>query len=334
MIDKKSYISIKKENDNFNNKLSNNIKNKEISLINEECYLIEESWSNELNECFEKHNKLKNEKKNTSKINYINYLPQNDPEFINDFSSIIKYLNNNKKIKLVSKKLIESIYEDEDLIENEIINYYSGNNKLIIEYKENNKTNKPLLLINPLDDNDIKKKLFIILVKEEEKDSLYKELLSAQDNDGVLQKYNKKLISYDKYLNILKLLIHIYYYEKSLSENKENVFKENEDIYLINPKWIEELKKYYDFDNFFESFNEQKNENNNKINYNNLSEFFNNIVNYRNNINFKEKELFDDLKSIKAEKIKYNNIEYYHNCYIINSEIMNLITVIDKFIQH
>ena len=83
MIDKKSYISIKKENDNFNNKLSNNIKNKEISLINEECYLIEESWSNKLNECFEKHNKLKNEKKNTSKINYINYLPQNDPEFIN-----------------------------------------------------------------------------------------------------------------------------------------------------------------------------------------------------------------------------------------------------------
>jgi len=55
-------------------------------------------------------------------------------------------------------------------------------------------------------------------------------------------------------------------------------------------------------------------------------------VNYINNINFKEKELFDDLKTIKAEKAKYNNyIEYYNNCYIINSEIMNLIkSIINK----
>ena len=66
---------------------------------------------------------------------------------------------------------------------------------------------------------------------------------------------------------------------------------------------IRGIKKYYDFDNFSGSF-KLKNENNIIIHYNNFLKFFNNFLNYGNNINFKEKELFDDLKSIKAEKIK------------------------------
>ena len=41
---------------------------------------------------------------------------------------------------------------------------------------------------------------------------------------------------------LLKIFINIFYYEKYLSENKEKVFNNNEQYYLINPKWLKIIK--------------------------------------------------------------------------------------------
>ena len=81
-MDEKSYILIKKEYYDFNKKLSNNIKKTTISLENEECYLIEESWSNELNKYFEKYNNFKNKSEKKNKIDFFKFLPEKDPKFL------------------------------------------------------------------------------------------------------------------------------------------------------------------------------------------------------------------------------------------------------------
>ena len=330
-MDENSYISIKKEFYDFKENLSNNIKDTNFSLENEDCYLIEESWDNELIQYFDKYNNIainnKKTNKNKYKIDFLNILPEDDPVFINDFSSVFRCLKNHKKMKLVSKKVIESIYEKDDLKENNIIQYYSGNNKIIIEYKENkDEDNKALLVVNPLNIIDMKETAYIISIKDEDKNFLYEEILSGADFDEICQKYQKNILHFDKYLNILNFLINIYYYEKSLLENKETMFKENEDVYLINPKLIDKLKKYYDFNNFVQDFNEIKVENNKEINYNNLYKYLYSIMNYKNNIKFTKKEIFNDIKLIRPDKNNYRGlIEFYTNCYIINSVIMNLI---------
>ena len=335
-MDEKSYVSIKKEFYNFKDRLSKNITNTTISLENEECYLIEESWENELIQYFDKYNNIiiNNKKIDKNKIDFLNYLPENAPVFINDFSSVFKCLKNNKKMKLISKNIIESIYEEDDLKENNIIKYYSGYYKLIIEYKGNNenKDNKALLIINPFNKNNIKKTAYIISIKDEDKQILYSDLLSEMDFDEIYKKYQKNIINFEKYMNVLKLLINIYYYEKSLLGNKEKIYKENEDVYLINPNWIDKLKNHYDFNNFVKNFNELKVENNNRINYNNLYKYLYSILDYKNNINFIKKEIFNDFKNINPENNNYKGlIDFYSNCYIVNSEIMNLIKSIFSY---
>ena len=189
-------------------------------------------------------------------------------------------------------KLIESMYEDEEkeeedeLIYNKI-KYYSGNKKLIIKFNNNN--NKALLLNNHTDGNIIQniKNSFIISVKNKEKneDIIYKQILSEKNIETKMND-NYNIISLEKYLNILKLLVYIYYYEIFLSENdEEDIFKENEDYYLINPDWVNLIRKYYK--NFFESLSKIKI----KANYNNLKIKFKHIItSLKNNLNIENNE--------------------------------------------
>ena len=158
-------------------------------------------------------------------------------------------------MKLLNRTFFESIYEEEDLKYFKKIKYYSGNNKLIIEYKGNNE-NKALLLINPLKEI----KAFIISITNEEKKSLFEKILSERNNFQIEKQisYNKNIISFHKYLNILKLFIYFYYYEKSLLENQTNIFNENDDYYLINPEWINYFKEYYDYENYTKTLNTLK----------------------------------------------------------------------------
>ena len=151
-MDEKDYISIEKEYSIFKEKISNDIESPSISLENPECYLIEESWYEELKTYFDKYHNYKNKKKNKKnniKKDFLDLLPENDPQFINNFSSIIKCLNKDKKMILVSRKLIESIYEEDDLKFFNIIKYYSGNKKIIIKFTKND-DKRVLLIINPL----------------------------------------------------------------------------------------------------------------------------------------------------------------------------------------
>ena len=321
-MDKESYIEIKEEFENFEEKLTKHIENSFNSMENEDCYLIEESWSDELIKCFDNCDKYKKNKID----DYSDFLPD-EPIFINNFSSVIKYLNSKKRLKVISKKLIDLIYEEEDIKEYKIIKYYSGNNKIIIEFKENY-DNKALLIINPLEENITMKNAFIISTKKEERKIIYKEILE-NNISNIKSKLN--IISFEKYINILKLFIHLYYYEKSLLDNKENIFKENENYYLINKQWLDKVKEYYGIANYYKTFNSMK-VNGKKINYNNLKKFLNGIINIKNNLILKEDEvLFKEIKKIEEIKTYQKNdskskIKYFSNCFIINSEIMYLIS--------
>ena len=109
-MDKDYFNSIKEEYYDFEDYLSDIIKDSKISLNNENCYLIEESWNKELLGCFEKCQKKK-------KISdYYNFLLEYFPDFVYDFSSILNNLKENIKMKLVSRKLIKLMYEESDII--------------------------------------------------------------------------------------------------------------------------------------------------------------------------------------------------------------------------
>ena len=331
-MDEDSYISIKNNYYNFRKELEKKIKSPSISMNNEDSYLIEESWHNQLLDYFGKYDTLKEQGKINQNTDFLDFLPELEGEFINKFSEIINCVKENKKMKLINHELIKSIYEEDDLNEQYIIKYYTGNNKIIIECKNDDK--KALLIVNPLNENNLEEKAYIISIKKKEKINLFEDILNLENslkNEKIFN-FNKNIISFKIYFNILKLFIHIYYYEKELKKNPENVFKENEDYYLISPNWLNNFKNYYDYHNYCEDFNTIKTKTKTKINYNNYKKFMKSILNYRNNINFFDDKLYKYISNNeeiicmpKKFKKKFN---YFSNCYIINSEIMNIIKAI------
>ena len=330
-MNEKYYISIKDAFFNFKDELTKDIESSSISMKNKDCYLIEESWHNEFINNYDKYleNKTNKKIKKIKKKDFLDFLPEILPEFINNFSSIINCLSNNRKMIMISSnlfELIESIYEKEEneLIYNKI-KYYSGNKKLIIKFKDND-NNKVLLLNNHINGNIIQNinNIFIISVKNKEKneDIIYKQILSEKNIETKMN-VNYNIISLEKYLNILKLLVYIYYYEIFLSENnEEDIFKGNEDYYLINPDWVKIIKKCYN--SLFKSLRNIEI----KTNYNNLKKYFIKITSLKNNLNIKNNKLFEDImniEKIKPKNLLKNEILFYQNCYIINSEIMDII---------
>ena len=207
-MDEEDYILIVNEYYNFKEKLSKDIQNPSIPMQNKDCYLIEESWSNELTNYFDKYHNYKNNNKFKKNTNFLDFLPDKRPVFINNFTSIIKSLKNNKKLIIVSRELIESIYEEDDLKNYNIIKYYSGNNKLIIKFTKND-DKKTLLIINPIYENLIQNinNDFIISIKEEENNTeeIFKELLLKENNMNYEIKlyYNYNIIPFEKYLQLL-----------------------------------------------------------------------------------------------------------------------------------
>ena len=82
-----------------------------------------------------------------------------DEFLIKDFAKIQYYIKNNKKFKLINKLSIDLIFKSK--LNFPFVQYYGGNNKIIIVFK--GKKDKPLLLINPLDENQLKKKHLLFL---------------------------------------------------------------------------------------------------------------------------------------------------------------------------
>ena len=374
-MDEETFISLSSEYYIFRKQFLKNVKSSKISIDPKDCYLIEESWINDIVDSFNKYDNLKKQKSVNHNFNFIKWLPENDPEFINDIPSILNCIKNNKKFKLVSKNLMEYIYDKKDLIEENYIKYYSGNNKLIIEYKENSKIkenndNKALFIINPCDLNKIKKRAFIISIKNKDKLLLYKEILSDEDFDIESMQNNNDIVFFEIILpkqsnsnnnnytksseqkinkdneknnsnnkDILKLFIYIFYYEKLLlSDNKNNIFDESHDFYLINPDWLNKYKEYYDYQKLYKSLNTRKINNKKlEINYNNLDRFINSILKIYSNknlLNFSKANVFDttfdtmdslNIDDLKAPSKAKNNILFYTNCYIIDSKILDII---------
>ena len=195
---------IMKTYNEFKNNLSKNINSNKKPLFtqqSEDCYLIDEVWINELKKRFNQYNNNKNNRNIKNNIPFTNF----SPKFITDFSNIINNINNSKNIRLVNKKLIEYLFNPNDLKNLPIIKYYGGNNKIIIEYKNKNKNdNKALLLINPLDENIMKDNAFIIDIDNKNKLSLYKDLLSEKYNANITsQKYQDFVIPFEQYLQII-----------------------------------------------------------------------------------------------------------------------------------
>ena len=346
---------LKKEYDAFEISLLKRIKNINKNFFtqnNEDCYIIEESWYNELSKFFTSHN-------NSSKIPF----PRNLSIFISDFKCIIEHLKNRKKFKLINKKLIELLYRNENKLKNiPIIKYYSGNNKIILEYKEK-KDDKALLFIDPLNQFAIINRTYIISYKNEDKLNLYNDLLSEENNYNIIskQKYKNFVISFQNYLNnnftqlssqtqndlysinnnqnnndesfkkgIIEILVYIFYNQKFLNDKKEKIFNENNSYYLISTEWLNKFLEYYDYSklnqfliNFSKSYP--------ITNINDLTKYIFNYVGdiyKRNLINFeKEKnEEISNAQKLFAQLNKINDIFHFKECNIfINQKIISLL---------
>jgi len=330
-MEEEEYNRIKKEYNNFRKRFSDNIENSSISLNNEVCYLIEENWADNLKQGFNKYKNLKENNELIQDFDYYDLLPQEDPDFINDFSSILEEITNNKKIQCISKKLFELIYDKNNLKDYHYIKYYSGNNKLIIEYENDNKA---ILLIDPLNQTNLKNNAKIILIEDEKKNKLFKNLLSLPSRNDIPDDYLDYIISIDSYnnklKNILKLLIYFYYYEKELKNNKEDIFNENDNnyYYLINPEWLNKFKDIFNFSEIsqFLKLIDRKTKN---INFNNLNNYYEKITSQIDeNIINKKIILLDEIlnaEQVKLKSDKLYNILYHKSCYIINSQIMSII---------
>ena len=350
-----NFNSLKKIYDDFEFRLLKNIKNLNkyfFTQNNEDCYIIEESWYNDLSKFFTTSN-------NTSKIPF----PNNLFIFISDFKCIIDHLKNRKKFKLVNKKLIELLYRNENKLKNiPIIRYYSGKNKIIIEYKEK-KDNKALLFIDPLNQFAIINRTYIISYKNEDKLNLYSDLLSEDNNYNIIskQKYKNFVITFQNYLNnnftqissqtqndlypinnnqnnkdesfkkgIIEILVYIWYNQKFLNDEKEKIFNENNSYYLINTEWLNKFSEYYDYSNlnrFLINFSKSYP----MTNINDLTKYIFSCVGdiyKRNLINF-EKEKNEDLSNAQnmiAEPNKINDIFHFKECNIfICNKIISLL---------
>ena len=261
-MEEEKFISIMNEYYDFRELFSNNINNPTISLKNEECYLIEGNWIDDLKKGFNIYKNLKKMKNINKDFNYCDLIPERQPNFINNFSNIIGIIKNNKNFKFISKHLLEIIYNNNDLENHNFIKYYSGKDNLIFEYENDNKA---ILFISPLNQKGIRY-INIILIKDEQKNELFQNILSNANN--IPDKYLKNIMPFDIYYklsNILKLFIYFYNYEKDLKEKQEQFFNENDKdyYYLINPDWLTKFKDKFNYSEILESVCKNKN-----INYN------------------------------------------------------------------
>ena len=124
---------VKNKYEQFNKMLKNRIPQNSLYLYNNECYLINNSWDQEFSNNITNYRNIKNsyDSKNN---NLENFLPKNPPKFLDDIDSVIDYLKTNKIFKLISKELINLIYNENVLNNINLVNYYSGYNKIIIEF--------------------------------------------------------------------------------------------------------------------------------------------------------------------------------------------------------
>ena len=75
-MEEKEFNSIIDEYFNFRNDFTNNINNSSISLKNDNCYLIEESWIDNLKKGYNIYKKLKKANELSEDLDYYDLLPE------------------------------------------------------------------------------------------------------------------------------------------------------------------------------------------------------------------------------------------------------------------
>ena len=183
----------------FRNTLESKIKDKEISFNNDECYLIKD-YDNKLNKIIKNYELCK--KYNRYSFESSCSLPK-PPDFINDISSMIACIKNNINYKLMQKEVIDLINKKNKLNNNkgELVKYYTGNYKIIIEFNRKNE-NKALLL-----DRTFSRYFTPFLIKKNNNPTdaqLYNDILSIKDNIISFlsrnKEYNDIIISKERFL--------------------------------------------------------------------------------------------------------------------------------------
>ena len=315
-MNEKNINSIINDLNEFSENLLEQITDREISLENKTCYLVKEIWYNEF---------VENEN-----INQVNF-----PEFIYDFNDIISCIQNEQKFKFICKKFFHQLYNKKDLKNTKFINYYTGDNSIIIEL-EKNKENKALLIKNYTEENEIKKNAYIILLEDK-----------FQSKKNKIKLYNKILLSNnskkDDIMNVIipfkAYIILLNEYETKLEE-KINPYKNNIQIYidankkLANKKReleniiINKEKEIENLNNIILEYKVKEKENVVNIEYNNQ---INNIKQREKLIKAKEKEInntimFLENRELQLEKmIEENNRITQMNIYLNqkNKELEN-----------
>jgi len=255
----------------FRNQFHNNINNSR-NIIQSACYLIDESWIQNLDFCFNKFNK-----REYSYQNIISF-PKENPRFINDFSTAVSYIKNNKNFKIISQQLIDLLYEKPDIIRSNTI-YYAGNNRLIIEIMENDKNNA-LFFINPL--NSFKSDTDIFIILKNNISNIYQDLMSLDNVEYEINKnpkYNQCVIPFAKFIkkdvgNTIPL--HLKDFNENLNQkldnreplnnNSRSKSKKNVKVKISSPTDNENMSNYKNNPN---ELNGPKDNENNEIIFNN-----------------------------------------------------------------
>jgi hypothetical protein len=128
-------------------------------------------------------------------------------------------------------------------------------------------------------------------------------------------------------LDLIYIIIHLFYYDKYLIEKKETIFDENMNYYLITHQWLNEYKNFYNLQNIEEVL-KNIDKKYPKINYNNLDTYFSEIKKIcLNNIhlNISQIELPNNIKDINRISTIDNEFKNVQNGYIIPSDIFDII---------
>ena len=303
-----------KEYKMFKNSLKNKVKSKVSIITANYCYLIKEGWYDGFHELIN-CKKLEKNKNNNIKL----ALKNEQPEFIDDISSALDCLNNKAKIKFMSIKILELIYDKNILKDHNQISFCSGNNKIIIEYKD--KQDNALFIVNPLE--NISKIILISTLNNfnlvYNKNQLYNELLSKEqlNLNKIYKKYIQIITNFKDYSGICLSQI-----TKENIQSKED--KKNMDI-RYKKEMKKNLNKSLDYNHIDSLMNDKPKKNVPVKTFQNN----NNEINKNDDINQLKLEIKGLKKKIEEkrkiiENLKKDKDKYYNKYHEYKIKIKNL----------
>ena len=342
----------------FKDRIQKEIKTKQMTSSINNCYLLNDDWEEEFKDNLDNYKNIKNIIKDI--VSYLK--PKKELSIFNDISPVVNYLVQGYNIKLINKNLLESLYSKSILNNYNVVSYYAGYNKLIIEYK-GQYINSNLLILNPFQMiyNNINSYIISFKTPENRKLELYETLLSKNiefnktirnkliDNNYVFT-YGKNIINKHNFnylfeefnddnkfncqnsfnIEILKIFIYLYYFNKTLFiDNINDIFNESKYYFLINPDWLNKLKELYHYENIF-YFLENYNINNNGINFDNLGGYEKAIINsylkYDSKFtNLNNYENIINEININPKAVFKEKFYYFNNFFIIPDKIKEMI---------